>query len=127
MATHFRPLIRVVGSINVDFTTNTPRVPGPGETVTATSLSVNAGGKGANQAVACGRASFVSQGKQDVRVKMIGAVGEGDPHYKNLIEPTLRNAGISCDGITETKGQTGTATIIVDDEAKAENRMLVAP
>jgi ribokinase len=127
MATHSQPLIRVVGSINVDFTTNTPRVPGPGETLIATSLSVNAGGKGANQAVACGRASFVSQGKQDVRVEMIGAVGEGDPHYKTLIEPTLRDAGVSCDGITETKGQTGTATIIVDDGANGENRILVVP
>jgi ribokinase len=127
MATHSQPLIRVVGSINVDFTTNTPRLPGPGETLTATSLSVNAGGKGANQAVACGRASFASQDKQDVRVEMIGAVGEGDPHYKTLIEPTLRDAGVSCDGITETKGQTGTATIIVDDGAKGENRILVVP
>jgi ribokinase len=127
MATHSQPLIRVVGSIHVDFTTNTPRFPGPGETLIATSLSVNAGGKGANQAVACGRASFTSQGKQDVRVEMIGAVGEGDPHYKTLIEPTLGDAGVSCDGITETKGQTGTATIIVDDGANGENRILIVP
>jgi ribokinase len=127
MATHSQPLIRVVGSINVDFTTNTPRFPGPGETIIATSLSVNAGGKGANQAVACGRASFASQGRQDVRVEMIGAVGEGDVHYKTLIAPTLRDAGVSCDGITETKGQTGTATIIVDDGANGENRILVVP
>ena len=122
-----QPLIRVVGSINVDFTTATPRFPGPGETLTATSLSVNAGGKGANQAVACGRASFASEGKQDVRVEMIGAVGKGDPYYKTLIEPTLKDAGVSCDGITETEGQTGTATIIVDDGCDGENRILVVP
>ena len=127
MASRSQPLIRVVGSINVDFTTVTPRFPGPGETLTATSLSVNAGGKGANQAVACGRASFASEGKQDVRVEMIGAVGKGDPYYKTLIEPTLRDAGVSCDGITETEGQTGTATVIVDDSSDGENRILVVP
>jgi ribokinase len=127
MATNSQPLIRVVGSINVDFTTVTPRVPGPGETLIATSLSVNAGGKGANQAVACGRASFASQGKQDVRVEMIGAVGRGDPYYKTLIEPTLEDAGVSYEGIAETDGQTGTATIIVDDGSNGENRILVVP
>lgn len=127
MATTSQPLIRVVGSINVDFTTITPRFPGPGETLIATSLSVNAGGKGANQAVACGRASFALRGRQDVRVEMIGAVGRGDPYYKTLIEPTLRDAGVSYDGIAETDGQTGTATIIVDDGSNGENRILVVP
>ena len=127
MANSSLPLIRVIGSINVDFTTVTPRFPGPGETLTATSLSVNAGGKGANQAVACGRASFASEGKQDVRVEMIGAVGKDDPYYSTLIEPTLKDAGVSCDGITETEGQTGTATIIVDDGSDGENRILVVP
>ena len=127
MASNSQPLIRVVGSINVDFTTVTPRFPIPGETLIATSLSVNAGGKGANQAVACGRASFASQDKQDVRVEMIGAVGKGDPYYKTLVEPTLKDAGVSCDGITETESQTGTATIIVDDGSDGENRILIVP
>jgi ribokinase len=127
MAPESKPLIRIVGSINIDFTTVTPRFPAPGETLIATSLSVNAGGKGANQAVGCGRASFASPGKQDVRVEMIGAVGKGDPYYKTLIEPTLKDAGVSCDGIAETEGQTGTATIIVDDGSDGENRILFVP
>lgn len=127
MATEAQPLIRVVGSINVDFTTVTPRFPSPGETLIATSLSVNAGGKGANQAVACGRASFTSKGKHNVKVEMIGAVGRGDPFYKTLIEPMLKDAGVSCDGILETEGQTGTATIIVDTGSDGENRIFVVP
>ncbi len=127
MASEKRPLIRVIGSINVDFTTNTPRFPGPGETLTATSLSVNAGGKGANQAVACGRASFTTKETQDVSVEMIGAVGQCDPYYQSLIEPTLKEAGVASHGITEVKGQTGTATIIVDDGSEGENRILVVP
>ena len=123
-----RPLICVIGSINVDFTTVTPRFPRPGETLTATSLSINAGGKGANQAVACGRASFTRKELQDVGVAMVGAVGENDPYYGSLIRPTLREAGVDTSGINEVKGcQTGTATIIVDDGAGGENRILVVP
>lgn len=127
MAPETRPLIRVIGSINVDFTTNTPRVPGPGETLTATSLSINAGGKGANQAVACGRASFTTKETQDVSVEMIGAVGKDDPYYTRLVEPTLKEAGVASHGITETDIQTGTATIIVDDGSEGENRILYVP
>ena len=125
MASHHHPLIRVVGSINVDFTTVTPRVPRPGETLLATSRSVNAGGKGANQAVACGRASFLARDTQDVKVEMIGAVGANDPYHATLIAPVLQGAGIGVDGIIEDdQSQTGSATIIVDS-TDGENRILV--
>jgi len=128
MAEEKRPVIRVVGSLNIDFVTLTPRVPGPGETLTATSLSVNAGGKGANQAVACGRAAFVSKTEQDVRVEMIGAVGANDPYYASLLRPILEESGVSTKGVTEITGsQTGTATILVDEGAAGENRILVVP
>lgn len=120
--------IQVIGSLNVDFTTLTPRFPGPGETLTATSLTVNAGGKGANQCVACGRASFTSKGEHDVEVEMIGAVGAGDPYYVSLLKPTLEESGVDCAGVKEIKdSQTGTATIIVDAGSGGENRILVVP
>ena len=120
--------IQVIGSLNVDFTTVTPRFPGPGETLTATSLTVNAGGKGANQCVACGRASFTSRTEQDVDVEMIGAVGADDTHYKSVIKPMLEESGVDCAGVTEIQGsQTGTATIIVDVGSGGENRILVVP
>ncbi|KAI5293714.1 hypothetical protein KEM56_005990, partial [Ascosphaera pollenicola] len=74
--------IRIIGSLNVDTVTVTPRFPGPGETLTATSFNILAGGKGANQAVACGRLSRNSPkdddetpSESDVNVEMIGAVG----------------------------------------------------
>ncbi|CDM29700.1 Ribokinase [Penicillium roqueforti FM164] len=51
------PLIRVIGSLNVDMVSVTPRFPNPGETITSSSYFTSAGGKGANQAVACGPAS----------------------------------------------------------------------
>ena len=122
------PRIQVIGSLNIDFTTVTPKFPEPGETLTATSLTVNAGGKGANQAVACGRASFRSENVHDVEVEMIGAVGANDPHYTSLLKPTLEKSGVDCAGVAEIEGsQTGTATIIVDAGSGGENRILVVP
>ncbi|KAL2395835.1 hypothetical protein ABEF93_000612 [Exophiala dermatitidis] len=123
-----KPVIRVVGSLNIDFVTRTPRVPGPGETLQATSMTVHAGGKGANQAVACGKAAFISSSHQDVTVEMIGAVGHGDPYYATLLKPTLEAGGVSTTGVAEIEGvQTGTATIIVDEGSNGENRILVVP
>lgn len=110
----------------MDFVTTTPRVPGPGETLTATSLEVNGGGKGANSCVACGKASWASENNQDVTVEMIGAVGKGDPYYDSLLKPTLENSGVSTRGVREIEGtQTGTATILVEENG--ENRILVVP
>jgi ribokinase len=122
------PRIQVIGSLNVDYTTLTARFPGPGETLTAKSLTVNAGGKGANQCVACGRASFTSKTDHDVEVEMIGAVGANDPYYASLLKPMLEESGVNCSGINEFKGaQTGTATVIVDEGNDGENRILVVP
>ncbi|KAH0840636.1 ribokinase [Fonsecaea monophora] len=123
-----RPVIRVIGSLNIDFVTRTPRVPGPGETLTATSMTVHPGGKGSNQAVACGKAAFISPSSQDVVVEMIGAVGANDPYYASLLRPTLEKSGVSTAGVEEMEGvQTGTATIIVDEGSNGENRILVVP
>ena len=141
--------IRVIGSLNVDFTTRTPRFPKSGETLTATSLYISAGGKGANQAVACGRAtttrrhvsiaptpeSFKHESSRiehvsapHVRVEMIGAVGANDVHFKELLRPALEGANVVCSRVMELEGaQTGTATIIVDEGANGENRILVVP
>lgn len=123
-----QPVIRVVGSLNIDFVTRTPRVPGAGETLQATSMTVHAGGKGANQAVACGKAAFITEGEQDVTVDMIGAVGKDDPYYSSLLKPTLEKSGVSTTGVEEIEGvQTGTATIIVDEGSNGENRILFVP
>ncbi|RMZ87759.1 hypothetical protein DV736_g5012, partial [Chaetothyriales sp. CBS 134916] len=113
-------------SLNIDFVTVTTRVPGPGETLTAKSLHVNAGGKGANQAVACGKASFISRDEQDIDIDMVGATGEGDPYYASLMKPSLEKSGVNCGLIRQVKdSHTGTATILVEDGG--ENRILVVP
>ncbi|CAG8040796.1 unnamed protein product [Penicillium olsonii] len=120
------PQISIIGSLNIDFVTTTPRCPAPGETLTATSLSVSAGGKGGNQAVACGRSSFTSKSTQDVSVSMIGAVGAEDPYYDSLLKPALENSGVNTTAIEKSKTQTGSASIIVE-EINGENRILFVP
>ena len=120
--------VQVIGSLNIDFVTITSRVPGPGETLTANSMTVHAGGKGSNQAVACGKAAFTSPTEQDVNVHMIGAVGKGDPYYASLLKPTLEKSGVTTKYVEEIDGvQTGTATIIVDTGSNGENRILIVP
>jgi ribokinase len=50
-----KPKIIVVGSSNTDMVIKTKRIPAPGETVLGGTFFMNAGGKGANQAVAAAR------------------------------------------------------------------------
>lgn len=126
MAGTKNPQISIIGSLNIDFVTTTPRCPTAGETLTATSLTVSAGGKGGNQAVACGRSSFTSESTQDVSVNMIGAVGADDPYYTSLLKPALENSGVNTAAIEQSKIQTGSASIIVE-EINGENRILVVP
>ena len=126
-----RPHICVLGSLNIDQTVRTPRCPGPGETLTASSSQASLGGKGANQAVACGRASITSRSSQqesDALVTMIGAVGGDDQYFSSLIQPTRAASGVSTECIAQIESQnTGTAYVIVEEAAGCENRILVIP
>ena len=128
------PLIRVVGSLNVDMVSVTPRFPDPGETITASSYFTSAGGKGANQAVACGRLSRTQPGTSapskstPVTVEMVGAVGALDGHFDSLLKPTLEKSGVDTSRVQVIKdAYTGVAVIIVDTGAGGENRILFSP
>ncbi|MEZ7815022.1 MAG: PfkB family carbohydrate kinase, partial [Burkholderiaceae bacterium] len=50
-------MILVAGSANLDFVVSASHIPAPGETVLGERFQTFPGGKGANQAVACARAS----------------------------------------------------------------------
>jgi ribokinase len=114
------PSIAVIGSLNIDFITRTPRVPGPGETLTSNSFSTGFGGKGANQAVACAR--LASEG---TKVAMVGNVGD-DGFGRDYFE-ALGKEGIDAKGVTTVKGETtGAANIIVEEET-GENRIMFTP
>lgn len=112
-----RRSIAVIGSLNIDFITRTPRIPDPGETLTARSFDTGFGGKGANQAVACARLA-----PDGVKTRMVGNVGD-DIFGKDYFEG-LKREGIDTSMMRKLEGQkTGVANIIVDD-VSGENRIL---
>jgi ribokinase len=131
LETKSKPRILIIGSLNIDIVTTTPRFPHPGETITATSRTLSPGGKGANQAVACGRAAFDCPNEQDVDVSIVGAVGAKDGYFQRLIGPVLRTSGVCTEGVSIVEGgdgavPTGTSLILVDAKS-AENRILFVP
>src|SRR5262245_51976230 len=110
------PRVCVVGSCNVDLTFRTPRLPRPGETLTASSYRTTFGGKGANQAVMAARLSNA--------VTLVGCVGQ-DPFGDQIISHH-RSEGIDVQHIRRDAEQpTGTAAIFVDDAAR--NVIVVVP
>lgn len=111
--------IAVIGSLNVDFITRTPRLPEGGETLTANSFDTGLGGKGANQAVACARLA-----DENVEVSMVGNVGDGT--FGADYSEALKKEGIDASNVRRLEGQkTGIANIIVEEDT-GENRILLA-
>jgi len=107
--------IAVVGSCNIDLVARCAALPRPGETVLASSFTAIVGGKGANQAIAAGRAG--------ARCAIVAAVG--DDAYGERIRATLRDAGVEVRGLRTVAGPSGTALIFVDETG--ENSIVVVP
>lgn len=109
-------MILVVGSANLDFVVQAPRIPVPGETVLGHSFQNFPGGKGANQAVACARAGGVA-------TQFLGAFGT-DTLAQPVLD-SLHSAGVQVHAIRCDEAPTGTAFICVD--ARGENAITVVP
>ncbi|MEV0949602.1 ribokinase [Promicromonospora sp. NPDC050249] len=103
----------VVGSVNADLLTQVAVHPAPGETVLGRSMSVLAGGKGANQAVAAARLG--------AEVAFVGAVG--DDSFAGQATAGLRAAGVDLSALTTVPGPTGIALVTVS--ADGENSIVV--
>ena len=107
--------IIVIGSCNTDMVIKTDRLPTPGETVLGGTFLMNAGGKGANQAVTAAR-----QGGQ---VTFISKTGN-DVFGKQSVE-LYNSEGINTDYIfSDAKNPSGVALITVDSHG--ENCIVVA-
>ena len=76
--------IYVFGSLNMDLVIQSPYLPEAGETLTGSGFLVNPGGKGANQAAACG--------KLGGRVHMAGCVG--DDAFGQQMKENLSRYGV---------------------------------
>lgn len=111
-----KPRIVVVGSINMDLTVRTSRLPLPGETMIGGRYVTSPGGKGANQAVAAARLG--------ADVLLLGKVGK-DLFGKELVDG-LEKYGVNTSRITaKSDCPTGVALITVD--ANGRNMIVVAP
>lgn len=106
----------VVGSANQDYIVRVPAPPGPGETVLATSLLKQPGGKGANQAVAAARLGG--------DVSFVASVGDDDDGAQLIRQ--LRSEGVDTANVEIiSRGRTGLALVSVYDSG--ENSITVVP
>ncbi|GHG50724.1 ribokinase [Flavimobilis marinus] len=110
------PAVVVVGSANLDLVVPVPRHAGAGETILGGLLARNAGGKGANQAVASARAGGAS-------TTFVGSVGDDDGAV--LLASSLADAGVRTDLLRRVDVPTGIAMISVSPDG--ENAIVVAP
>ena len=105
--------IFVVGSLNTDLVINAPYMPLGGETIRGNGFMTNCGGKGANQAYACG--------KLGGNAYMCGCVGDDD--LGKMAVANLKSVGVNTDFIYEIeKTPTGVAVIVVTE---GENRIII--
>ena len=108
--------IIVVGSANTDMVVKAAKLPLPGETLLGGTFFMNAGGKGANQAVAAARLGG--------NVTLVTKVGN-DIFGKQTIEG-LQKENINTDYVfVDEEAPSGIALIMVNDEG--ENCIMVAP
>jgi ribokinase len=108
--------ILIIGSSNTDMVIKTDKLPLPGETVLGGNFFMNAGGKGANQAVAAARLGG--------RVTLITKLGDdifGQQALDGFKKEKINTQYI----LTDRNSPSGTALILVNDEG--ENSIAVAP
>lgn len=108
--------ILVIGSTNIDFTVNVREFPAAGETIMGRSLTKIPGGKGANQAYACGKlGGFVS---------FAGAVG--DDEFGRLAMDNLKSVHVDTGRVKVVEGvPTGLAMISINQSGN--NCIIVIP
>ncbi len=104
----------VVGSIMQDLAFACDHFPTRGQTVVAR-LSVGQGGKGSNQAIACGRAG--------ARTIFVGAVGQDS--FAGVVRRSYREERIGHKLVTKAGCATGTAVILVNQAG--ENEIVIEP
>jgi ribokinase len=107
--------ILVVGSANTDMVIGVDKFPLPGQTLLGNNFLLNAGGKGANQAVAAARLGG--------HVAIIARLG--NDLFGNQTIDNFKKEGLNVDGVVlDNKLPSGVAQIVVDKSG--ENTIVVA-
>ena len=106
----------VVGSLNVDLTAKTQRLPQRGETIASHDFHTFPGGKGANQSVAAA--------KLGAAVVHVGRVG--DDTFADLLIASLKGAGVNTSKIARAP-QTPTGTALITVDSAGDNTIVVVP
>jgi ribokinase len=107
--------IIVIGSSNTDMVVKSKKLPSPGETILGGNFLMNAGGKGANQAVAAA--------KLGANVIFVSKVG--NDIFGNQAIEGFKNSGINTDFVfVDNENPSGVALILVDENG--ENSIAVA-
>lgn len=114
MTTSADRLITVFGSINADMIFEMDQLPAPGQTLLARKFRIEAGGKGANQAVAAAR--------DGAAVAMVGAVGTDALAEAALAG--LKDSGVDLSHVATVARPTGCAGINTDSQGR--NQIVVA-
>lgn len=100
-------MIVTFGSINVDFVFSVADMPQPGQTLLANSFRTEAGGKGANQALAAAR--------DGAEVVMVGAVGK-DAFAEIAMQNLVQKADVT--RVARVSKPTGCASIFIDGQGR---------
>lgn len=108
--------IVVIGSSNTDMVASVSEFPQPGETIIGDEFMMNAGGKGANQAVAAARS-----GGDVTFITKVGQDQTGDQSIQNLKKEGINTSKITVDA----NKPSGVALILVNKQG--ENMIVVAP
>ena len=108
-----RPAVVVLGGINMDLVTITPRFPAAGETVVGDRFLTYPGGKGANQAVAAAM--------MGAETLMVGRVG--DDIFGPQLLTALRDKGVNVSGVSVSQG-VSSGIAVIDIDASAQNRII---
>ncbi|EBX6937662.1 ribokinase, partial [Salmonella enterica subsp. enterica serovar Bareilly] len=101
--------LTVLGSINVDHIMNIAQFPAPGETVIGKQYQTAFGGKGANQAVACGRS-----GADITFIACVGDDAIGAEILAQLQRDRIHTAAVS----VVPEAATGVAMIFVNEDGE---------
>ncbi len=104
--------VLVFGSVNIDRTFHIPHTPVCGETLRSASLSLSAGGKGANQAVALKKAG--------TEVFLAATIGKDGVWVKDTLSDMAVDTSLMR---VKENSSTGTAAILLDD--RGENSIII--